>query len=129
MPFPLSQGEAPDADVPVTCEDGEDASVAIKSSLMHGMSASHAVVPVTVEDFDLIKVLGKGSFGKVFLVRKKTGADAGHVYAMKSLRKDVLLKRNQVRRRGAMGGPLTACAACQGCSLAYSLLSARPHEG
>lgn len=92
----LVQGEIPETDVPVTCEDGEDASVAIKSSLMHGKSASHAVVPVSVEDFDLIKVLGKGSFGKVFLVRKKTGEDAGRVYAMKALRKDVLLKRNQI---------------------------------
>ena len=26
---------------------------------------------VTVEDFDLIKLLGKGSFGKVFLVENK----------------------------------------------------------
>ncbi|EGV95139.1 Ribosomal protein S6 kinase alpha-6 [Cricetulus griseus] len=40
--------------------------------------------------FDLLKVLGQGSFGKVFLVRKKTGPDAGQLYAMKVLRKACL---------------------------------------
>lgn len=33
--------------------------------------------------FELLKVLGEGSFGKVFLVRKIVGKDAGALYAMK----------------------------------------------
>ena len=33
--------------------------------------------------FELLKVLGEGSFGKVFLVRKIVGNDAGALYAMK----------------------------------------------
>lgn len=33
--------------------------------------------------FELLKVLGEGSFGKVFLVRKIIGKDAGVLYAMK----------------------------------------------
>lgn len=40
---------------------------------------------VTAEDFDYIKVIGRGSFGKVYLVRKK---DTRVPYAMKILRKD-----------------------------------------
>jgi p90 ribosomal S6 kinase len=40
--------------------------------------------------FELLKVLGQGSFGKVFLVRKKTGKDAGTLYAMKVLKKATL---------------------------------------
>ena len=48
------------------------------------------------DDFDFLAVVGKGSFGKVFLVRKRGGPDAGAVYALKSLRKEVLLRRNQV---------------------------------
>ncbi|EGD74751.1 hypothetical protein PTSG_13231, partial [Salpingoeca rosetta] len=40
--------------------------------------------------FDLLRVLGQGSFGKVFLVRKKTGKDAGTLYAMKVLKKATL---------------------------------------
>ena len=49
---------------------------------------------LTTEDFHMLKVLGKGSFGKVTLVRKK---DTQKLYAMKTLRKDALVKRNQVR--------------------------------
>ena len=37
--------------------------------------------------FELLKVLGQGSFGKVFLVKKITGDDAGRLYAMKVLKK------------------------------------------
>jgi len=47
---------------------------------------------VCLEDFDLLKVLGEGSFGKVFLVRKK---DNKRLYAMKVLRKEYIAKRNQ----------------------------------
>lgn len=43
---------------------------------------------VSLSDFQIKKVIGRGSFGKVFLVQKKTD---GQVYAMKSLRKDVIL--------------------------------------
>jgi hypothetical protein len=35
---------------------------------------------VGVEDFDLLTVIGKGSFGKVLQVRKR---DTGQIYAMK----------------------------------------------
>ncbi len=40
--------------------------------------------------FELLKVLGEGSFGKVFLVRKITVPDAGTLYAMKVLKKATL---------------------------------------
>lgn len=37
--------------------------------------------------FDLLKVLGKGGYGKVFQVRKRTGKDTGKIMAMKVLKK------------------------------------------
>uniref|UniRef100_A0A8C1PSW0 non-specific serine/threonine protein kinase n=1 Tax=Cyprinus carpio TaxID=7962 RepID=A0A8C1PSW0_CYPCA len=40
--------------------------------------------------FELLKVLGQGSFGKVFLVRKLTPPDNNQLYAMKVLRKATL---------------------------------------
>ncbi|EMP25171.1 Ribosomal protein S6 kinase alpha-2 [Chelonia mydas] len=40
--------------------------------------------------FELLKVLGQGSYGKVFLVRKIKGSDAGQLYAMKVLKKATL---------------------------------------
>ena len=45
----------------------------------------------TLSDFEVKKVLGRGSFGKVCLVQKK---QTGKVYAMKSLRKDRILDMN-----------------------------------
>ncbi|CAB4005619.1 ribosomal S6 kinase alpha-1 isoform X2 [Paramuricea clavata] len=49
--------------------------------------------------FELLKVLGQGSFGKVFLVRKITGKDAGTLYAMKVLKKATLKVRDRVRTK------------------------------
>lgn len=46
------------------------------------------------QDFELKKVLGKGGYGKVFQVRKTTGADANSYFAMKVLKKASIV-RNQ----------------------------------
>ena len=45
-------------------------------------------------DFELRKVLGKGGYGKVFLVRKITGDNRGKIFAMKVLKKATIV-RNQ----------------------------------
>lgn len=45
-------------------------------------------------DFELRKVLGKGGYGKVFQVRKLSGEDKSKIYAMKVLKKAVIV-RNQ----------------------------------
>uniref|UniRef100_A0A8C9NQ25 Ribosomal protein S6 kinase n=1 Tax=Serinus canaria TaxID=9135 RepID=A0A8C9NQ25_SERCA len=42
--------------------------------------------------FELLKVLGQGSFGKVFLVKKISGSDARQLYAMKVIRDRVRTK-------------------------------------
>ena len=47
--------------------------------------------------FELLRVLGEGSFGKVFLVRKIVGKDAGTLYAMKVLKKATLKIKDRVR--------------------------------
>ena len=43
-----------------------------------------------LEDFKIIKVLDKGSFGKVFLVENKLD---GRLFAMKRIRKDLLIEK------------------------------------
>ena len=48
---------------------------------------------LSVDDFTTIKVIGKGSYGKVLLVKKN---DDEQIYAMKVLKKKVMIKRNQV---------------------------------
>ncbi|XP_063333211.1 ribosomal protein S6 kinase alpha-2-like isoform X1 [Pelmatolapia mariae] len=49
--------------------------------------------------FQLLKVLGQGSYGKVFLVRKIRGMDRGQLYAMKVLKKATLKVRDRVRSK------------------------------
>jgi len=49
---------------------------------------------ITLEDFEIIKVIDKGSFGKVFLVFNKK---MNKLYAMKRINKDVLLEKKQVK--------------------------------
>ncbi|XP_050314218.1 ribosomal protein S6 kinase beta-2-like [Anthonomus grandis grandis] len=49
---------------------------------------------ISPKDFDLLKVLGKGGYGKVFQCRKRSGTDAGKIFAMKVLRKASIV-RNQ----------------------------------
>lgn len=46
---------------------------------------------MTIDDFTLLKLIGKGSYGKVMLVKKK---DDGIIYAIKALRKAHLVQRN-----------------------------------
>ena len=46
-----------------------------------------------VDDFDPLKVIGRGAFGEVRLVQKR---DTGHVYAMKILRKCAMVEKEQV---------------------------------
>ncbi|KAK3097834.1 hypothetical protein FSP39_013613 [Pinctada imbricata] len=54
---------------------------------------------VEPKDFELLKVLGQGSFGKVFLVRKISGKDGGSLYAMKVLKKATLKVRDRQRTK------------------------------
>lgn len=46
-----------------------------------------------LEDFRTVKVIGKGAFGEVRLVQK---VDTGKIYAMKTLRKSEMFKKDQV---------------------------------
>ena len=47
---------------------------------------------ITIEDFKILKVLGRGAFGKVMLVQKK---DNKELFALKSLRKAQIIDQEQ----------------------------------
>ncbi|KAH3891888.1 hypothetical protein DPMN_015998 [Dreissena polymorpha] len=47
---------------------------------------------VSTFDFELLKVLGKGGYGKVFQVRKVSGQDKGNIFAMKVLKKATIAR-------------------------------------
>ncbi|XP_042220692.1 ribosomal protein S6 kinase alpha-5-like isoform X2 [Homarus americanus] len=50
---------------------------------------------VDMAHFELLKVLGTGAYGKVFLVRKISGKDAGKLYAMKVLKKATIIQKKK----------------------------------
>ncbi|CAJ0569423.1 unnamed protein product, partial [Mesorhabditis spiculigera] len=54
-----------------------------------------AGVKVGKGDFELLSLLGKGGFAKVFQVRKTSGPDEGTLYAMKVLKKATLVQNQK----------------------------------
>jgi len=48
---------------------------------------------LTINDFDLIRVLGRGSFGKVYLVQKKSSRK---YFALKTLKKEEIVQRGHI---------------------------------
>lgn len=68
-------------------EDEDSGNEGETENLMIGQKG----VKVSINDFQLLTVIGRGSFGKVYLVRKKSD---GKPYAMKILKKDQLVKKN-----------------------------------
>lgn len=48
---------------------------------------------MTLNDFEILKLLGKGAFGKVYLVRRKATKD---LYALKHIKLDNTQNLNQM---------------------------------
>ncbi|XP_019940657.2 ribosomal protein S6 kinase alpha-1 isoform X3 [Paralichthys olivaceus] len=74
-------------------EDGDIKEINITHVVKEGSEKADA------SQFELLKVLGQGSFGKVFLVRKVTPPDDNQLYAMKVLKKATLKVRDRVRTK------------------------------
>ncbi|KAI3473047.1 hypothetical protein Pfo_030016 [Paulownia fortunei] len=49
------------------------------------------ILAVGLEDFEVLKVVGQGAFGKVYQVRKRGTSE---IYAMKVMRKDKIMEKN-----------------------------------
>ena len=67
--------------------------ISTKSNPLSPSSKSTGSSKITIDDFELIRVVGKGSFGKVLLVRKRS---SDKLFAMKILRKQEVVKRKQI---------------------------------
>mmetsp|Transcript_19058 Transcript_19058/g.31201 ORF Transcript_19058/g.31201 Transcript_19058/m.31201 type:complete len:603 (-) Transcript_19058:1290-3098(-) len=65
----------------------------VPSSMRSVATTPEAKKKVSLEDFEALRVIGKGSFGKVVVVRRR---QSKKLYAMKILKKSNLRKRKQV---------------------------------
>lgn len=64
----------------------------VKHQLTNANLTGHAE-KIGIENFELLKVLGTGAYGKVFLVRKVSGHNSGKLYAMKVLKKATIIQK------------------------------------
>ncbi|XP_053674358.1 uncharacterized protein LOC128724661 [Anopheles nili] len=62
----------------------------IKISAINTKVRLNAADRVSLEDFEMLKVLGTGAYGTVYMVRKLTGVDKNKIYAMKVLKKGIV---------------------------------------
>jgi ribosomal protein S27AE len=66
------------------------------SGISNGSTTPSRKNQISVDDFDLLKVVGQGGFGKVFLCRKLTHPNKGEAFAMKVLKKQHVLSSGLV---------------------------------
>ena len=69
----------------ISAQDGEETGDEVAENLL-------STKKISKNDFVFMKVVGRGSFGKVYLVKKKDKPD--QPLALKVLAKDVVSKRN-----------------------------------
>ena len=73
--------------------DGADQEVSNSMAAGAEPSFSRSTGSANLSDFEIKKMIGKGTFGKVFLVERK---GTGELYAMKCIRKDIILENEQM---------------------------------
>ncbi|OIW07442.1 hypothetical protein TanjilG_19283 [Lupinus angustifolius] len=78
--------------------------VIIEESLISEDGNLMKIHRVSIEDFEILKVVGQGAFAKVYQVRKKGTSD---IYAMKVMRKDKIMEKNHAEYMNAERDILT----------------------
>ncbi|XP_078226579.1 ribosomal protein S6 kinase alpha-2 isoform X1 [Callithrix jacchus] len=100
---PATEDTAEEGKSDSTASEAKAAASAEEEGVVKEIDISHHVKEgfekADPSQFELLKVLGQGSYGKVFLVRKVKGSDAGQLYAMKVLKKATLKVRDRVRSK------------------------------
>jgi serum/glucocorticoid-regulated kinase 2 len=70
----------------------DETPIQIKSKTI--FSKINNITNANLEDFKILKILGRGEFGKVYLVRYK---QQNEYYAMKSIKKECLVDENEIK--------------------------------
>lgn len=82
-----SLGLDPASDTPLNFGDRPVNGHSMQHPFKHAALNPAPARKVVKSDFELLRVIGKGAYGKVFLVRKTNGRDQNTLYAMKVLEK------------------------------------------
>ena len=72
----------------------EDVDVKVEEQVPVDNEPAKKKKKLSINDFEKIKLIGRGAFGEVLVVRKK---DSGEIFAMKIMRKVDMIKKNQVK--------------------------------
>ncbi|KAE8605019.1 hypothetical protein XENTR_v10014940 [Xenopus tropicalis] len=80
--------------VPSACEEASNGSESV-TELLGAEGPSDSAMPRSLENFNLGKVLGEGTFGKVFLAEYK---DTKQLCAIKTLKKERIIAKNDIKR-------------------------------
>ena len=76
-------------------QDNEEQLDAVSKQLLENSRRKHTMTKITIRDFDIIKPISKGAFGKVYLVSKKK---TGDLYAAKVLSKVDMKRKNEMKK-------------------------------
>jgi serine/threonine protein kinase len=68
--------------------------VIIKLLILLEFTAKHRTREIESEDFEQIKIIGRGGFSRVVLARKK---DSGRLYAVKIMKKSRIIKESKLK--------------------------------
>jgi len=79
--------------IPSATGEGSGATVSGAATMSTGGVGSDGTRKMCVEDFEPLKIIGRGAFGEVRLVRQKS---TGEIFAMKKLKKSEMVRRGQV---------------------------------
>jgi tRNA A-37 threonylcarbamoyl transferase component Bud32 len=91
--LPLTQDLLP-TQSPPSPEPSPSQGLALRQEALEGCEPSRVKQPISVDSFVTIREIGSGSFSKVYKVQM---IDDGRVFAMKTLSKDYLRKRKQLK--------------------------------
>jgi serine/threonine protein kinase len=89
----MQHKQSMDSDGDGMIDDSDMGDASIKSTTLYNHKEDQDENAVILQDFKIINPVGKGAFGKVYLVHC---SKEGQFYAMKSIRKDMIIDSDSI---------------------------------